>query len=202
MATVIDGYSRYVVHWEIREQMKEIDIEAILQRAKEKFPLARPRIVTDNGPQFVSKDFKQFVRISGMTHVRTSPYYPHSNGKIERYHRTIKHDCIRAKTPLSLEDARRVVVEFVQTYHEKRLHSGIGYVTPADMLAGRAKEIHEARDRKLAEARDRRKAARQTARATASASYTDNAQSEDKAMPGGNLSAELGPKSGGMAVAH
>ena len=74
-------------------------------------------------------------------------------------------------------------------------------MTPADMLAGRAKEIHEARDRKLAEARDRRKAARQTARATASASYTDNAQSEDKALPGGNLSAELGPKSGGMAVA-
>ena len=108
-ATVIDGYSRYVVHWEIREQMKEIDIEAILQRAKEKFPLARPRIVTDKGPQFVNKDFKQFVRISGMTHVRTSPYYPQSNGKIERYHRTIKHDCIRAKTPLSLEDARRVV---------------------------------------------------------------------------------------------
>lgn len=201
MATVIDGYSRYVVHWEIREQMKEIDIEAILQRAKEKFPLARPRIVTDNGPQFVSKDFKQFVRISGMTHVRTSPYYPQSNGKIERYHRTIKHDCIRAKTPLTLEDARRVVDEFVQTYNEKRLHSGIGYVTPADMLAGRAKEIHEARDRKLAEARDRRRAGRQNARAAVGTSYTDSAQSEDKALPGGNLSAELGPKSEGMAVA-
>ena len=105
------------------------------------------------------------------------------------------------RAPLTLEDARRVVDEFVQTYNEKRLHSGIGYVTPADMLAERAKEIHEARDRKLAEARDRRRAARQNARAAVGASYTDSAQSEDKALPGGNLSAELGPKSEGMAVA-
>jgi transposase InsO family protein len=63
------------VHWEIREKMEEVDVEAIVQRAREKFPGKHPRIITDNGPQFVSKDFKQFIRICGMTHVRTSPYY-------------------------------------------------------------------------------------------------------------------------------
>lgn len=67
--------------------MKEFDIEVILQRAREKYPANKPRIISDNGPQFISNDFKQFVRISGMTHVRTSPFYPQSNGKIERYHR-------------------------------------------------------------------------------------------------------------------
>src|SRR5262245_30545448 len=64
--------------------MTEADIEIILERAKELHPEAWPRIISDNGPQFIAKDFKEFVRISGMTHVRTSPYYPQSNGKIER----------------------------------------------------------------------------------------------------------------------
>lgn len=164
MTSVIDGYSRAVVHQEIREQMTEQDIETILQRAKEKHPNVTPRIITDNGPQFISGDFKQFIRVSGMSHVRTSPYYPQSNGKIERYHRTIKSECIRPKTPLSLDEARRIVGEFVHIYNHDRLHSAIGYVTPADMLAGRAKEIHEDRDRKLAEARNRRSEARQAAR--------------------------------------
>jgi transposase InsO family protein len=60
--------------------MKEADIEVILERAKEKYPEAKPRIISDNGPQFIARDFKEFIRISGMTHVRTSPYYPQSNG--------------------------------------------------------------------------------------------------------------------------
>jgi transposase InsO family protein len=84
LCSVLDGYSRSVVHWDLRESMKEADIELILERAKEKYPEAKPRIISDNGPQFIARDFKKFIRISGMTHVRTSPYYPQSNGKIER----------------------------------------------------------------------------------------------------------------------
>lgn len=192
MMSVIDGYSRSVVHWEIREKMKEIDVEAILQRAKELHPDVKPRIITDNGPQFISNDFKQFVRISGMTHVRTSPYYPQSNGKIERYHRTIKSECIRPKTPLSLDEARRVVTDFVRTYNHERLHSAIGYVTPADMMAGRAKAIHAARDQKLAEARERRTESRRKARQGEAAKYTEDARPEDKAMLRSTLSAASG----------
>lgn len=172
MTSVIDGYSRSVVHREIREQMTEQDIETILQRAREKHPGVTPRVITDNGPQFVSNDFKQFIRVSGMSHVRTSPYYPQSNGKIERYHRTIKSECIRPLTPLSLEEARRIVDEFVYTYNNVRLHSAIGYITPADMLAGRDKEIHADRDRKLEAARNRRSEARQSAR-NETVSYND-----------------------------
>jgi len=77
---LLDGCSRYIVHWEIREQMMEADVEIVLQRAKEKFTDARPRIISDNGPQFIAKDFKEFIRISGM---KTSPFYPQSNGKLE-----------------------------------------------------------------------------------------------------------------------
>ena len=164
MCSILDGYSRSIVHWEIREKMEEIDVETILQRAREKFPGAAPRIISDNGPQFIAKDFKQFIRICGMTHVRTSPYYPQSNGKLERYHRTIKGECIRPGTPLSLEDARRMVGKYVVYYNQVRLHSAIGYIAPADKLAGREKEIFAERDRKLDRARQSRKALRQVAR--------------------------------------
>jgi putative transposase len=162
LCSVLDGYSRFIVHWEIREKMEEIDVETILQRARECHPGVTPRIITDNGPQFIAKDFKEFIRIAGMTHVRTSPYYPQSNGKIERWHKTLKGDCIRVKVPLSPEDARRIVADYVQHYNHVRLHSAVGYVTPNDRLLGNDEAIHAARDRKLAEARERRKELRQT----------------------------------------
>jgi len=93
--------------------MTEPEVETIIQRVREKYPGENPRIITDNGPQFIAKDFKEFIRLCGMTHVRTSPYYPQSNGKLERYHRTIKGECIRPGTPLSLEAARRLVARYV-----------------------------------------------------------------------------------------
>ena len=163
LCSFLDGCSRSIIHWEIREQMAEKDIEIILQRAKEKYPAARPRIISDNGPQFIAKDFKEFIRISGMTHVRTSPFYPQSNGKLERFHKTIKTECIRPGTPLSLDDARRIVEKYIEHYNTVRLHSAIGYVTPTDKLNGRDKEIFKERDRKLEEAREVRKLKRQQA---------------------------------------
>lgn len=160
LCSILDGYSRAIVHWEIREQMKEADVEIIIQRAREKYPGHKTRIISDNGPQFIAKDFKTFVRQVGLDHVRTSPYYPQSNGKKERFFQTLKGECIRPRTPLSLEDARRVVANFIRYYNQVRLHSAIGYLTPQAMLEGRADEIHAERDRKLEEARQRRRMAR------------------------------------------
>ena len=156
LCSILDGYSRYLVHWEIREAMTEADVETILQRAREKFPQARPRIISDNGPQFVARDFKAYIRLCGMTHVRTAPYYPQSNGKIERWHKSLKGECIRPGTPLSLADARKLVNRFVKYYNDERLHGAIGYVTPKDKLEGRENEIFAERRRKLAEARQKR----------------------------------------------
>jgi putative transposase len=161
LCSILDGCSRFIVHWEIREKMEESDVATIIQRAREAYPDAKPRLISDNGPQFIAKDFKEFIRIAGMTHVKTSPYYPQSNGKIERWHKTIKGECIRTRVPLTLDEARRLVTEFVAQYNNVRLHSAIGYITPKNKLDGRDKEIFDARDRKLAEARERRKQVRQ-----------------------------------------
>jgi transposase InsO family protein len=156
LCTILDGYSRFVVHWEIRESMTQADVEIVVQRAREKSPGENPRIISDNGPQFISRGFKEYIRISGMTHVRTAPYYPQSNGKVERWHKSLKTECIRPKTPLSLADARRVVNKFVKCYNDQRLHSAIGYVTPRDKLLGKEPMIFAERKRKLETARKRR----------------------------------------------
>lgn len=157
------GYSRYIVHFDLRESMTEVDVEIVCQVALEKHPGVKPRIISDNGPQFIAKDFKAFVRFSGMTHVTTSPYYPQSNGKLERFHGTIKKECIRPTCPRDYDEAQRQISGYVKHYNETRLHSAIGYITPADCFCGLAKEIHAERDRKLEEARLRR---RQSSRPT------------------------------------
>ena len=157
LCSILDGCSRYIVDWEIGEQMTETDIEILMQRAKESYPDARPRIISDNGPQFIANDFKSFIRMSGMTHVRTSPYYPQSNGKIERWHKSYKAECIRPATPLSLDDAKRLTAGYVVHYNCRRLHSAIGYISPQDKLQCREQLIFDARARKLHDAREQRK---------------------------------------------
>ena len=92
-----------------------------------------------------------------MTHVRTSPYYPQSNGKIERWHKTLKGDAIRPGQPDSLDRARSLVERFVEHYNNVRLHSALGYITPSDFLAGRSSEIWAARDAELEAAREARR---------------------------------------------
>jgi putative transposase len=162
LISVLDGYSRYIVHWEIRETMTERDTETVIARAIEKHPSVRPRIISDNGPQFIAKDFKEFIRAYGLTHVRTSPYYPQSNGKLERWHGSLKQECIRRSCPATKEEAEKHVLRYVEHYNTVRLHSAVGYVTPADCLAGLRDEIGRERDRKLEEARQRRQAKRST----------------------------------------
>jgi len=157
LCTILDGCSRYIVHWELRPAMIEQDVEIILQRAREKFPEAKPRIISDNGPQFIARDFKEFIRLTGMSHVRTSPFYPQSNGKLERYHKTIKTECIRPKVALSLEDARNQIDGYIRFYNDERLHSAIGYIAPKDKLEGRDTRIFKERDQKLEAAREARK---------------------------------------------
>jgi transposase InsO family protein len=164
LCTILDGYSRFVINFGIGETMTESDVEIIIERAKEKYPGAKPRIITDNGPQFIAKDFKEYIRLSGMTQVRTSPYYPQSNGKIERWHQSLKTESLRQKVPLSLADARRIIGEYIREYNGNRLHSGIGYVTPQTKMVGAEKQVWAEREAKLATARAERAEMRQLER--------------------------------------
>ncbi len=139
--SILDDYSLNRVHREIHERMTERDVETILQLARERFPAPRPRVISDNGPQFIAGEFQQFIRLCGMTQARTSSYYPRSNGKIEQWHKSIREECTHVKTPLSLEDTRRAVAAYIAYCSMVRLHSAIGYLTPADNLAVRRESI-------------------------------------------------------------
>ena len=153
LCAILDGWSRYLVHREWREAMTTRDVTTMVQRAKELFPDARPRIISDNGPQFIARDFRDFIRLSGMTHVRTAPYSPQSNGKLDRWNQTLNVTTIRPEAPTSIEVARRQVTAFVTQSNHHRLHSAIGYITPADRLAGRAERIWATREARLEAAR-------------------------------------------------
>jgi len=157
LISLIDGYSRYIVHHELRTGMEEYDVEITVQRALEKFPGVTPRIISDNGSQFISGEFKGYIKQMGLTHMRTSVNYPQANGKIEAWHKSLKCECVRCMSFLSLDDARRKIAAYVDHYNNRRLHSAIGYIAPKDKLEGREEEIFAERDRRLEAARERRK---------------------------------------------
>lgn len=154
---VLDGYSRAILAWDLREKMEERDAEIVIQAAKEAYPNAKPRIISDQGSQFRSKDFKRFVSDIEATHVMTSPYYPQSNGKLERFHQTLK-DYAYKKLPLDLEDGKRIIGEMIDYYNRERLHSSIDYVTPHQCLGGQRERIVIDRKAKHHEAAKNRRA--------------------------------------------
>jgi putative transposase len=149
LISLLDGYSRYIVHHEVRFHMSQYDVNLTVQNARDKFPLAKPKIITDNGSQFLSKEFKQFIKKAEYTHIKTSVNYPQANGKIERWHRTINEECLRIKCPVNVEEFKIYIEDYVNYYNTKRLHSAISYLTPEDYLLGRAEEKIKQREAKL-----------------------------------------------------
>lgn len=156
LISVLDGYSRFVLHHDVRAHMQEYDVELVLQEAFEKYPEVSPRLITDNGSQFIAREFKTYLSEIEFNHVRTSPNYPQSNGKIEAFHKNIKSECLRRQSFLSQQELRASVKSYIDSYNHDRLHSGIYYLPPAAMLNGTAETILRERDRKLQQARKRR----------------------------------------------
>lgn len=154
---IIDGFSRYIINHGLRRSMQEYDVELVLQQALEKYPDAKPRIISDNGTQFVSRDFKQFLSFANLTHVRTSVAYPQSNGKIERFNKTIKNECLTKESFIDFDDATKQISSYINFYNTKRLHSAISYLTPEDVFLGREKERIKIRCIKLNKAKTARK---------------------------------------------
>lgn len=152
LISVIDGYSRYIVHHELRLNMEEYDVEITVQRALEKYPNEKPRLISDNGSQYISKDFARFLHDAGLQHTRTSIAHPQANGKIERFHGILSQEFLRKKSLIDLEDARKQITEFIEYYNTERLHSALYYLTPEDFLKGRVEEKIGLREQKLRQA--------------------------------------------------
>jgi transposase InsO family protein len=135
--SVMDGYSRKILSWELFEQMGRLEAEIVLMKARELYPQAHPRIITDNGSRFISKDFRDLVSLLEMEQTFTSPAHPQSNGKLERFHRTIKSEHIRRTAYLGREDAIERMKKWIRYYNGQRLHSALFYLPPDDVFTGR-----------------------------------------------------------------
>ena len=151
--SILDGYSRYIVHHEVRTDMTTRDVEIVTERALEKLPAGteRPRLITDNGSQYVSKEFQSYLRERDISHSRARVNHPQSNGKIERFHKSLKQECVRVTAMTDLGEARRLIDGYVVDYNENRLHSALQYLAPADYLKGEEhiKQCLERRKEKL-----------------------------------------------------
>ena len=156
LITVLDGFSRYIVHHELRTSMERWDVILVVQWAHEKFPDVKPRVISDHGGPYIAREFKEYLRLAGLKQTLISANYPESNGKMERFYKTIKGECIRRSSFLSISDARRIIAEFIVYYNDKRLHSALDYIAPLNVLNGKREEIKKMRYEKLAMARVKR----------------------------------------------
>jgi transposase InsO family protein len=150
LSTVLDDYSRYIISWSLRSSMSTGDVKETLDEALAKTGLEqvqvrhRPRLLSDNGPCYISKELQEYLQEKEMAHTRGQPYHPQTQGKIERYHRTLKN-VVKLRNYYQPEELERELAAFVRYYNEERVHEGLQNVTPADVYHGRHREILTAR---------------------------------------------------------
>ena len=146
--SVMDGYSRKILSWALNQTMESICAEVVVAKAMELYPHARPRLISDNGSQFISKDFRELTRLLEIEHTFASPGHPQSNGKLERFHRTLKSEHTRTSAYFSYEDAKERMGKWIKYYNEERLHAAILYLPPEDVFIGlKEKRVAERREK-------------------------------------------------------
>lgn len=157
--SVMDGFSRKILVWDLFTSMEQLTVEIVLTRAREEYPEANPRLITDNGAQFIARDFKELLVLLEIDHTFTSPAHPQSNGKLERFHRSFKTEHVRVTAYTSLDQAKQNMSDWIDYYNNKRLHSSLHYLTPQEVFEGKTEIRLAKRKEKLYNAREFRKLA-------------------------------------------
>jgi putative transposase len=149
LTTILDDYSRYIVAWELCRNMCSEDAKRIVKKALDKTgipPDNRPRLLSDNGSCYISGDLKEYLDEEDIKHVRGKPNHPQTQGKIERYHRSMKN-IIRLENYDSPEQLEAEIAVFVEYYNNRRYHESLNNLTPADVYFGRGDEIIRRREK-------------------------------------------------------
>lgn len=142
LSTVLDDYSRFILSWQLCPSMQATDAESSIQQAMAKAgltPKQRPRVLTDNGSAYVSKYLKAFFQQQEIQHVKCAPHHPMTQGKIERYHRSMKNQLLLEHYYLP-EELERRIGEWVQYYNHHRYHESLDNCTPADVYYNQREE--------------------------------------------------------------
>jgi len=151
LSTILDDYSRYIIAWKLAPTMAANDVEETLELALEKSGLEkarvrhRPRLLSDNGPAYLSKDLKKFLKRKDIKHIRGAPYHPQTQGKIERWHRSMKNvvKLLNYYSPSQLAEA---IDDFVAYYNNQRYHESLDNMTPVSIYYGKEKEVQSERE--------------------------------------------------------
>jgi len=147
---ILDDYSRRMLNWRLCKNMEGLNAEILVTETKEMYPQAvNPRLISDNGSQFISKDFEELLSLLEVGHTLTSANHPQSNGKLERFHRTLKTEHVRRTSYLEYQDACIRLAKWIAYYNSERLHSAIWYLTPNDVFYNRTAERLAERKEKL-----------------------------------------------------
>jgi putative transposase len=143
LSTILDDFSRYIIHWELCSTMKADDVMQTVERAMQKTGLSEknpPKLLSDNGACYISKDLAEYLDDWNIKHVRGRPLHPQTQGKIERYHRSMKN-VVKLDNYFSPEQLEFKMNEFVHFYNNERYHESLQNLTPADVYFGRAQRI-------------------------------------------------------------
>jgi transposase InsO family protein len=152
LSTVLDDYSRYIISWKLAPTMAASDVEETLELALEKSGLEkarvrhRPRLLSDNGPAYLSKELKRFLKRKDIEHIRGAPYHPMTQGKIERYHRSLKN-IVKLQHYYSPSQLTEAIDDFVEYYNNQRYHESLDNMTPAVIFYGKEKEVQSKREK-------------------------------------------------------
>jgi transposase InsO family protein len=135
---ILEGYSRRMLTWRLCQNMEGINAEILVAEAKELYPQAKDvRLISDNGSQFISKDFQELLGLLEIRQTFTSANHPQSNGKLERFNRSLKSEHVRRSAYLDYQDACIRMGQWIAYYNNERLHSTIWYLTPNDVFYNR-----------------------------------------------------------------
>jgi transposase InsO family protein len=152
LSTVLDDFSRYIIAWKLCTTMRAEDVTDTLELAltasgcDSARVLHKPRLLSDNGPSYIASELAEWIDANGMSHVRGAPLHPQTQGKIERWHQTLKNRVLLENYFLP-GDLERQIEAFIEHYNHRRYHESLGNVTPADVYFGRAANIIERRER-------------------------------------------------------
>ena len=150
LVTVMDDYSRFILSHMLQRDMTadsfiEVVQEAVDRTRMDQVPVTdRTRLLSDNGPGYVSRAFRDYLGMVGIKHILAAPFHPQTNGKLERYHQTLKRDVNQVPYELP-SDLEAAIAAFVSYYNYRRYHKALGNVTPSDVLKGRRQEILQRR---------------------------------------------------------
>ena len=150
LGSILDDYSRYIISWKLFTSMTASDVKELLDIAIEKTNITRvsvrhkPRLLSDNGPCYLAGELKEYLARKEMTHTRGAPYHPMTQGKIERYHRSMKNQ-VKLNNYYFPEELTAELERFVGYYNNHRYHESLNNVTPADVYFGRARKIEDKR---------------------------------------------------------